>query len=81
MRLTCLRHLAGLVLLSPLLSGGKRPLVHVDQAEKLTALGLLGHFPMEVWPATNAVRKLATKIKAVLRTGQEAAFVCADLRE
>ena len=55
--------------------------VYVDMHAKLTELGLVDHFPPSTWPATSAVRELATKLKAIHKTGQENAFVCAELKK
>ena len=41
-----------------------KELVQFDMSSKLSGLGLLTHYPPEVWPQQHAVRELATEIKA-----------------
>lgn len=51
---------------------------HVDMGVNLAECHLLGHIPSAVWPHTNAACKLNKKIKGLLQSGQEAAFVAVD---
>ena len=58
-----------------------KEVVHVDMHEKLTELGLVQIFPSDTWPAHNAVRELATKIKRDSRGSGTEFFIAADLRK
>ena len=56
-----------------------KELVQFDMSSKLSGLGLLTHFPPEVWPQQHAVRELATKIRAREKLGETNPFIYADL--
>ena len=58
-----------------------KDLVHVDMHEKLNELGLVSTFPSDAWPAHNAVRELATKIKRESRGSGTEFFIAVDLRK
>ena len=62
-------------------SGQDKGPVYIDMAEKLTELGLVSLIPEELWPPVNATRELATIQRALRRTGQQNAFICADLHK
>jgi len=58
--------------------------VHVDMAQKMAELRLDTLFPAAAWPGTNAVRELATRVKALKRGAPERLlepFVCAELKK
>ena len=59
----------------------KVKVVHIDMLKVLSDLGLAAHFPTDLWPQANAVRKLATRIKTLKCLGQEQVFVYSDMRE
>ena len=48
--------------------------LQVDMVQKMTDIELTPHFDVKLWPASNAVRELATQLK----TKQ---FVCIDLKK
>ena len=52
-----------------------------DVGAKLTELGLDGHFPVEVWPPSAAVREIATWLKARKRLGNSKGYVYHDLKK
>ena len=58
-----------------------KELVHIDMHEKLSELGLVQTFPSDAWPAHNAVRELATKIKRESRGSGTEFFIAVDLRK
>ena len=55
--------------------------VFIDMAQRLTELGLISLIPESLWPPVNALRELATIQRALRRTGQQNAFICADLHK
>ena len=66
-----------------LLATSKKPaaMEHVNIAAELAKLGLDAFFPIAVWPPTNAVRKLATKMKRLMKAGVARPFIAVELRE
>ena len=54
---------------------------HVNIAAELAKLGLDAFFPISVWPPTNAVRKLATKMRRLMKAGVVRPFIAVELRE
>ena len=56
-------------------------LIQVDVGASLAKLGLASFLPVDVWPPTNAVRELATKIKTRKKLGEEHVFVFAELKK
>ena len=54
---------------------------HVNIAAELAKLGLDVFFPITVWPPTNAVRKLATKMRRLMKAGVARPFIAVELRE
>ena len=59
----------------------QKPCVHVDMMCELGKRQLADHFPSAVWPPTNAVREMASRLKAVRATGQPNVFVCVELKK
>ena len=57
-----------------------RKWVHVDVQEKLEKLGLKEHFPVEVLPPTNAMRKLATAVKTRSEKGEKNPLIFVNLK-
>ena len=66
-----------------LLATSKKPaaMEHVNIAAELAKLGLDAFFPISVWPPTNAVRKLATKMRRLMKAGVARPFIAVELRE
>ena len=66
-----------------LLATSKKPaaMEHVNIAAELAKLGLDAFFPIAVWPPTNAVRKLATKMRRLMKAGVARPFIAVELRE
>ena len=66
-----------------LLATSKKPaaMEHVNIAAELAKLGLDAFFPIAVWPPTNAVRKLATKMRRLMKAGVAKPFIAVELRE
>ena len=61
----------------------KKPaaLEHVNIAAELAKPGLDAFFPIASWPLMNAVRKLATKMRRLLKAGVAKPFIAVELRE
>lgn len=61
----------------------KRPtaLEHIDMYKEMAQLNLDAHFPIASWPPTNATRKLATKMRRLVKAGVPRPFIAVDLRE
>ena len=56
-------------------------LIQVDVGASLAKLGPASFLPVDVWPPTNAVRELATKIKTRKKLGEDHVFVFAELKK
>ena len=59
----------------------KEEAAHVDLAARMTELGLARAFPSECWPPTNAVKKLASRVKKLKKHCQIEPYVFVDLRK
>ena len=62
-------------------NGKHKPCVHIDMVAEMSKLGLGSHFPSSVWPPTNAVRELASKLKTLKATGQPNVLIAAEIKK
>jgi hypothetical protein len=66
--------------LSELLGGAKPKMVKVDMLKELQDRKLAEHFPVKVWPPSDAVTQLATWVRAATKHKGDQAFVFVDLK-
>lgn len=55
--------------------------VQVDMFKGLSEIGLAGLIPATMWPPSNAVRELATRIRRVSRGADCEFYIAADVRK